>query len=423
MIDVERNLALAAATHRWVSPQQLAKLYVDYDHAYRALRRYFDEVYILQTCHRVEYYLYSESEISENKVQLALRELYRPDDHKVTHFRVMRGVEVIRHLLRVASGLDSVVLGETDVLGQVEFAYQKAILAGALRSVLRSLVEYSIRFGKHVRTVTGISRGVTGFGSLTIRLLKKLYGDLSTIKVLVVGAGEMGASIVKELRDEGAREIVILNRTLEKARELASRYGCRYDVLTTETLLRYLEKVDVALFAVSTSSPILEREHVRKLRKRPLIVDLSVPPSVNVQGETAVIGFEDLCKLAEKYNREKVEEARKVELMLEEEINKVLEVLNVRFLSKMIGLYMRFAEEIKREELNRALSRGLVDPDTLRRIDVVVSSIVKKTLRPFLRAVQDIAKVSPVEAYSLLRRVLDSMNIEFGEVMRKVAAD
>ena len=422
-INIDRGLVLAAATHRWVSPQDLSKLYVDYEQAYRLLRQHFDEVFILQTCHRVEYYLYSEDALSEDYVTNMLARLYEGKQDVLKNFKIFRGRDVIEHILRVAAGLDSAIIGETDVLGQVESAYQRALRAGTLRGVLRCLVEYAIRFGKHVRTTTGIARGITGFGSLAVKLLKKLYVDLSTVKILVVGAGEMGSSIVKELNDEGAKSVIILNRTLDKARELASKYGYMYDSLTQENLLRYLEQIDVAIFAVSTSEPLLRREHIKQLRKRPLIVDLGVPPNVDAQGETAVITFEDLCKLAEKYNREKLEEAKKVESMLKDEINRVIELLNARFLSRMIGTYMRFIEKVKTLELKKALNRKVISEDSIKSVELVVSSVINKALRPLIKTIQDLARESPSDAYMFLRRILDSVSREFSEVMRKVASD
>ncbi len=423
LVGLEKCLVLAAATHRWVSSQDLAKLYVDHDQTYKVLMKYFDEVFILQTCHRVEYYVYSNRTIGSNEIRDVLSEVYSASPGLVSFFKIFRGRDVIEHILRVAAGLDSVILGETDVLGQVETAYQKATQQGALKSVLRCLIEYAIRFGKYVRSTTGIARGVTGFGSLTVRFLKKLYGSLENVKILVVGAGEMGSSIVKELKDEGAKNVIILNRTLERARELAEKYGYTYDSLTVSNLLKYLEQVDVALFAISAGEPIVTREHIRGLRRKPLIVDLGVPPNVDAQGETAVINLEDLCKLAEKYNREKIEEAKKVEAILKNEIEKVLDMLNLKFLSNMIGVYMRFTEEIKRIEIEKAITKKLIDSKTAQNIDIVISSVIKKTLRPLLKTIQDMARENPVEAYSFLRRLLASLSEEFSDVMRKVAAD
>ncbi len=409
------NLVLIAATHRWLTTDELSRLYVDVEDAYKKAINNSDieEVFILQTCHRVEYYFYTTTPSIEKIFSNFLKNIY--SEELIRYFKIYRGIELIEHILRVSSGLDSAIVGECDVLGQVEKAYDYALRNRYIRDILKTVIERSIRFGKHVRAVTGISRGIHGFGSLTVQLLERLYGNLDSIKILIVGAGDLGSTIAKELHDKGAREVTILNRTVEKARQLATELNYRYDHLTNEKLLNYLEQVDVAILAISSEKPLITEKTIQKLRKRPLIIDLGVPRLVEKNIEAPVILFEDLIKLVEKYNKEKEQEVRKVEELLKTEIQNIVVEIEKRELKKMIGKYIKFTNEIIKKEIQKAKNRNIIQETDKEKIEMIIRSIISKTIRPIIKTIEDEVQTNPEQIKYVLSKILENAKKEFTE--------
>ncbi len=410
-LDPLEDLVLATATHRWVSPRELSRLYVDTDRAYTLLEKYFSERFILQTCHRVEFYVYPCCEIS--RIKEFLGELYGNDSDVLRNFQIFTGREAVKHLLKVAAGLDSAILGECEVLGQLESAYDYAVKRRHVKDVLRTIVERAVRFGKYVRTCTNIARGVTGFGSLTVLYLRKLYQTLDDLKILLVGAGEMGSTLAKELHDAGARQVVILNRTVDKARELAEKYGYLYDVLTKETLLKYLQEVDVAIFAIATREPILTGKDISNLRRKPLIIDLGMPHNVSDDVDTAIVWLEDLAKIAEKYNREKMEEAKKIENLIQQEIENITLEVRKKILKRLLSEYIKFSYTVAEHELKRAITSRLIDKNLENTIKILLSSTINKITRPIIRLVEEYSKEKAHEIHEILTTLTKLIKEEF----------
>ncbi len=408
--DSLSSIVLIAATHRWVNPRDLSRLYLDLDYAYRKLSEIAEERFVFQTCHRVEFYLLTNDGVNPERV---LERLYGNARNVLTYFRYFTGEDAVRHLLKVASGLDSAILGECEVLGQLETAYDYATRNRHIRDVLRLVVERAIRFGKYVRTSTGISRGVTGFGSLTVLYLKKLYQTLDDLKILIIGAGEMGSTLAKELHDAGARHVIILNRTIEKAKELAERYNYKYDLLTKENLIKYLQEVDVAIFAVSVREPLLRGEDISQLRRRPLIIDLGMPHNVDENVDTAVVWLEDLAKLAEKYNKEKLEEAKKIEELIEKELENITSELRKKTLKNLLSQYIKFVNNIATKELEKAITQKVIRPEDKEKVGIVIRAITNKALRPLIRLVEEYSKQDPQQIAKILNDLTRLIKEEF----------
>ncbi|NPA24170.1 MAG: glutamyl-tRNA reductase [Crenarchaeota archaeon] len=410
------NLVLLAATHRWVATEDLSQLYVDPSQTYPQVFKLspsVSEVFIFQTCHRVEYYIYVKSRLDvDNIISLFFERIY--NDRLSRHFRTFTGEEAVRHLLRVAAGLESAIIGENDVLGQLERAYDNALRNRYVRDVLKFVIERSIRFGKHVRTVTGISKGVHGYGSLSVRIIERLYGRLNNISILVVGAGDLGTTIVKELKERGAENIILLNRTIERAEQICREINCRYDKLTSENLIKYLENVDVAIMAISSDKPILTRDMLKRVRRKPLIIDLGVPRLVEKEVDAPVIYFDDLTRLAERYNREKIHEIRKVEQLLEEELKNMLNELEKRELKKLVGRYIEFSYNIARRELEKAAEKKVIDPENVEKLDIVIRSIVSKLVRPIIKTIEE--REEDQKMRELLRKIIDNIEKEFPDI-------
>lgn len=415
-IDVEEVLNKIKAviiTHRWASTNTLSKFYTNDEELYEYLKPICNEIYILQTCHRVEIYLNTLHDDYLNYV----KSFYAKRNLNTDMLRPIEGVEVIKHLFEVAAGLDSAVIGENEVLGQVERAHHKALSSGYLNSILKFIIERAVRFGKYVRTVTNISKGPQGLGSLAIEFIKRLYKDLSNVKILIVGAGEVGSIVTKELYDKGARCVKILNRSLDKAIQLASKYGYEAEKLTQESLMSNLEKFEVAIFALSLTEPIIKKSDLKLLKRKPLIIDLGLPRNVEDTKDTTVITIDDLSRMAEEICKFKRSEVEKAQKLLNEELNKTLNLLKRKIIEIELGSVLQKIENIKVREIEKSLRKGLFKKEDYEKLSIVTSSIVKKITLPIIDYIKQIAETESLKrALIMIKQLEKSLSDENGSL-------
>lgn len=248
-------------------------------HALRG-QRGVQEVVLLSTCNRVEVYAAGEAPHSVLPF-LDLRFALGEDAARFYHHADR---EAARHLFRVVSGLDSMVLGETEIFGQVKNAYAAAQASGATSRLLNKLFQHAFRVGKHVRTSTHIQQGATSVGGAAVELAEKIFGDLRHSTVMILGAGEISRRTAQSLQSRGARSVIVANRTHERAVELAAEMGGRavhYADWPEEIL-----KVDVLISSTAAPHHVITEEHVRSaLRRRhgrPLfLIDIAVPRDID----------------------------------------------------------------------------------------------------------------------------------------------
>ena len=239
-----------------------------------------EEVVLISTCNRVEIYA-AGPEPQSVLPYLDSRFGLGPDVSKL--YRHV-GDEAARHLFRVVSGLDSMVLGETEIFGQVKTAYAKAQEVGATARTLNKLFQHAFRVGKHVRTSTHIQQGATSVGGAAVELAEKIFGELRDSTVMILGAGEMSRRTAQSLQSRGARSVIVANRTHERAVELAAEMGGRavhYDAWPEEVKI-----VDVIISSTSAPHHVITPDHVRAaLRRRqgrPLfLIDIAVPRDID----------------------------------------------------------------------------------------------------------------------------------------------
>jgi glutamyl-tRNA reductase len=241
------------------------------------------EVVLLSTCNRVEVYGAAE------KVSANVRGLFRAlskDGSDVSDFvYVKEGGEALKHLFSVASGLDSMVLGETEITGQMKQAYQAAQDSCQTGRVTNRAFQTAFQVGKAVRTSTSIGRGSTSVGSVAVELAEKIFDqDLSTKTVMIVGAGKMGEACVRHLAKKGAKSVLVVNRSIEKAAVLAGEIGGT--PMPFEELFSALERADIVVSSTGARHTILHRSEVasvmRKRGGRPLfLIDIAVPRDIH----------------------------------------------------------------------------------------------------------------------------------------------
>ncbi|MEI6034815.1 MAG: glutamyl-tRNA reductase [Verrucomicrobiae bacterium] len=241
---------------------------------------------ILSTCNRVEYYTASVCplRVMDGLRSFLLERTGVEDAPLYTH----ESPASVRHLFRVASGLDSMVLGETEILGQIKQAYAAASECGASSRHLNKLFQHAFRVAKQVRSETQITRGTTSVGSVAVDLAGKIFGDLSALRVMILGAGDTSERTARSLVSRGVKTVIVANRTFDRAAKLAEEIGGL--AVHFDHWPNAFDDVDILICSTSAPHPIVTREKLDPLLRgrdgRPLfIIDLAVPrdvePAVN----------------------------------------------------------------------------------------------------------------------------------------------
>jgi glutamyl-tRNA reductase len=254
------------------------------------------EALVLTTCNRVEVYGAAENRVPTEEIArcLARKSAVRTDSSsgeidnealtELSAFYRYEGAECVEHLFRVAAGLDSMVVGETEVLGQAKKAYESARTSGGAGAYLHRLFQRAFRAAKHVRTRTDITRGSVSVGSVAVELAVKIFGNLGGRKVLVLGAGETSERTARALVSRGVTDLRVSNRSLERARELAALVDGV--AIPFDTWPEQCREVDILITSTSSEAPLLIADNLapmlRERLDRPLfIIDIAVPRNVD----------------------------------------------------------------------------------------------------------------------------------------------
>jgi glutamyl-tRNA reductase len=247
------------------------------------LRGGLDEVVLLSTCNRVE--IYGVSPWIHGRVQQLFQELTNCDFDFTPHIYIKEGADAARHLFAVASGLDSMVLGETEITGQVKSAYQLAKDAGLTGKKTNRLFQSACSVVKQIRTNTAIGRGATSVGSVAVELTEKVFDrDLSDKTVMILGAGKMGEACVKHLAKRGAKTVLVSNRSFERAEKLAVEFGGR--AVRLEDAQAAMIEADILVSSTGSADIVLKRADIAAIlparKNRPLVlVDIAVPRDID----------------------------------------------------------------------------------------------------------------------------------------------
>ena len=244
------------------------------------------ECVILSTCNRVELYtLLPELNGNSARLKQFLARFHGVDPHFLGD-RVYWYLQPdsVRHLFRVASGLESMVIGESEILGQVKEAYNQAVSCGSVGSVFHRLFQSAIRTGKEVRAKTRIGQGAISVSSVAVELARRIFRDLKTKTILTLGAGEMGEATLRSLQSHGVGSILVANRTVESAHSLAESVGGR--VVRLEELNAALTQADIVICSTAADQYLVTRSQVRQImtarHQKPLfLIDISVPRNLD----------------------------------------------------------------------------------------------------------------------------------------------
>jgi glutamyl-tRNA reductase len=292
-----------------------------------------DEAVILSTCNRVEIYAATPLEPTAafaglKEFLVACHEYRDPLTHELYTLGEPQSVE---HLFRVACGLDSMVLGETEILGQLKKAYELARAHQHTGSRLNKAFQRAFHAAKHIRTHTSIQRGSVSVGSVAVELAEKIFSSLSDRQVLVIGAGDTSEKTARALLSRGARSIIVANRSYDRALALATELGGR--AVPFDDWAGEFQNVDIAISSTSAPHHILDRptlEPLMKLRKnRPLLlIDIAVPrdidPAVNLLPNVYLYNIDDLQAIADDYLKQRREEAARCEKIVRDKVEALL---------------------------------------------------------------------------------------------------
>ncbi len=355
-----------------------------------AHREGIKEALILSTCNRIEV-------IASARLNVAAEPIIRrflADHHHCNlahyekHFYQHRQQGAIEHLFRVASSLDSMILGEPQILGQLKQAYNAAREAGALNGILNEITLQALAVARKVRRNTAIGASAVSVSYAAVELARKIFGDLTGKTILVLGAGKMSEIAAKNLIRSGAGTIFVANRTYERAVELAEAF--HGTPIHFEQMSDHVEKADIVICSTSAPHYVIHRRHAEQWlaarKNRPMFfVDISVPrnvdPSINQLDNAFVYDIDDLGQVVEANKKQREREAAWAEQIIQEEVQKVMRRLASREIVPTIVALEQRLETIRESELERYRSRldGLTAQQR-EAVDALTHGILNKVL-------------------------------------------
>lgn len=348
------------------------------------------EAVILSTCNRTEIYAVTTSEEGGAEAVIGFMADYHDLDlHDLVHYLyISRGEACVRHLFRVVASLDSMVVGEAQILGQVKEAYDHAFEHGACGRVFNKLFRLSFEVGKRARSETDIGENAVSISYAAIELAKKVFDSLAGRTVLVVGAGKMSELTAKHLLANGVHSVLVANRTYERAVELADRF--RGEAIRYDDLFVRMRDADIVISSTAATHYVIDKAQVAPVMKsrhgHPLfLIDIAVPrdidPAVNTLPNVFLYDIDDLNGVVSSNLEERMREARRVELIIEEELDSFEAWLESMEVVPTVAAIRAHAEAIRQAELERALKRlGGLSEKELATVQALSEAIVNKML-------------------------------------------
>jgi glutamyl-tRNA reductase len=347
---------------------------------------------ILSTCNRVEIYAgVSGLDSGIESIKDFISNFHEvPRDLLDKSLYIHKGPEAVKHMYRVASSLDSMVVGEPQILGQLKDAYDSALKNKSTGVFLNKLMRKSVSVAKRIRTETKIAESAVSISFAAIELAKKIFDDLSTKSFMLIGAGEMAELAARHLINNGVKDVYITNRTIARAEELALEF--RGKVIPFENFIQELQYTDIVICSTGAPHYILMKDHVHKTMKerkqKPMfIIDISVPrnidPEINDLDNVYLYDVDNLQGIIDTNIQERAMEAEKAEKIVDEEIGSFLKWNDSLAATPTIVALRSMAEEIRKTELEKTLQKlGPVEEKTIKSIEQLSTAIVNKLIHP-----------------------------------------
>jgi glutamyl-tRNA reductase len=392
---VTGELLALGASHKTASLELREKLALPAGRAARVLGELTDhegvyEAVALFTCNRTELYLITDDALEAENATLAI--LSRQAELRPTELMgslySLRGREAVEHLFSVTSGLDSMIVGEAEIQGQVKRAYEMALVEGVSGPVSNRLFRDALAAGKRVRTETGVARSNVSISTVAVQLAADFLGELADRRVLVIGAGENAELTARALRDRGVETLFVANRRYDRALGLAQRFGGQ--AITFDDMPQELEKADIVVTSTGAPHQIVGREELEFVAAsrmgRPLVmIDLAVPrdiePSVRDCPGIALYDMDDLQRAVARNLDARVAEAEEALTIVRQEVERFDEWLASLDVVPTISALRRRADEVVRQVLDENEQRweSLSEADR-ERVEVMARAVVSRLL-------------------------------------------
>ncbi len=358
-----------------------------------------EESMIVSTCNRVE--LVTRSRNGGSDLRSFLSQYFQVDAHEFDkHLYEYADKDAIRHLFRVTSSLDSMVIGEPQVLGQVKEAYAVARAVGTVNSQLDALVTRAFAVAKKVRTETAVGSSAVSVASVAVDLAKKIFGTLNGKTVMLVGAGKMCELAARHLLAHGAGSIFVYNRTYDRAQKLADKFGGQ--ALPWEQLYDSADKADIVITSTGAPVAIFKREHGEKFlarrRNRPMFfIDIAVPrdvdPEVNKLDGIFVYDIDDLQQVVSSHVADRRREADRAEAIISEEVERFVARMQTLDVVPTIVSLQEHLETIRQAEIDRVRGRlGEMSPEQELAIEAMSRGIINKIMHTPITTLKSAAR-------------------------------
>lgn len=367
---MESELLIVGVNHHWSPVEVRERLAIQPESVPNFLRRLtlaptVEEAAVLSTCNRVEVVLVAQE--VEGAVASVVNELVAAEHGSEGLLREnlleYRGREAVRHLFRVAASLDSLVVGEPQILGQMKDFYRRAAAAGSIGVILHRCFHKAFAVAKRVRTQTGVASRAVSVSSAAVELASKVFDHLEDKTALLIGAGTMGELAARHLLSHGVRRLLVVNRNFERAVAVAKQFGAT--PMPFEELSQALLWADVVIGATAAENCVLTADTVRQALRgrkfRPLFfIDLSVPrnfdPKINRLDQVYLFDIDDLAAVAEQNRDQRAQEAERAELIIEAEVDSFMRWLrSLEAVPTIVALRERL-EAIRQREVDRFLA-------------------------------------------------------------------
>jgi glutamyl-tRNA reductase len=372
---------------------------------------------LIATCNRVEVYAVAEGAAAKavEVITDCLAAHHNLEKHRfVDRLYTHTDAEAVRHVFRVASSLDSMVVGEPQILGQVKAAFSVARAQEATGIILTNLLEQAFHVAKRVRTETGIGSAAASVSSAAVELARKIFGDLAGRSVLIIGAGEMAELALRHLLDDGVRSVLVANRSYDRAVALAQQFQGR--AVTFEDFRQEMGGADIVISSTAAPHLILKKEDMHAIilqrRHRPIfLIDIAHPrdidPACNELDNVYLYDIDDLQAVVTANLKEREREAERAEAIVEREVGVYLTwIRSLDVVPTIVSLRQR-VEEIRGAELQKALGRlGDMTPEQREAIAAMTHALVNKILHQPMTELKRRAALQDGHLYtSVLRRL------------------
>ncbi len=376
---------------------------------------------ILSTCNRTEIYA-AMMEMNEglNAIWDFLSVSSGVDISEIKNFTYCHTLyDTIRHLFRVVSGLDSMMLGETQILGQVRDCFQEAVKYEASNRVLNTLFQLAMTVGKRVRNETGIDQCAVSISYAAVELAKQHLGGLENRMVLIIGAGKMSELTAKYLVASGVSGIIVSNRSFERALSLAEQFQGK--AVKFSELYSYMEMADIVISCTAASHCVIRYDEVsrvmdRRQGKKIFMVDIAVPRDIeteveNIEGVT-LFDIDDLKDVIDRNIAERKRAAVKAEGIIEEELDRFMKWHGTQFIVPTIAALKKWGDEIKQKELRRALNRlGELSEHDRKVVSSLANSIVNQILHVPVAQLKNYALTAEGHLYAEILQNLFNLDV------------